>query len=282
MIHLPVSFQKTRSIPRAVGELLSTLHQFRGVSAWERDHIRLADSVAGLEPFTLILFTEPLAQKHSRSKHHVEIERITVPSELDETVWEKFGDEINERMSVYLQHHRDPRDVYLRRLIRRYYHKAEKILAHRHPRTWRRLKRSGAHTQPSTKVQRHRKYDMPEPLGLWGSELPQQFFFMSASRTFERGCSSGSGSREVQSYFGLAFSELAKRQAICSYVFIYDRDNRLRLLTQRPTFLLLPDSMGSNCSVDSKTVSEVKSRAWKVGVKPTRDHTRIEMVRIYR
>ena len=82
------------------------------------------------------------------------------------------------------------------------------------------------------------------------------------------------------SYFGLAFIELSRRISIPSYILVYDRDNILRFVTQRDGFLIIPDSMGSNCEVDPKTVSARKGAIWKV--KAVESPEKIEEIRIFR
>jgi len=114
---------KFKDLPRDLAAPLASLNGFCGASVGERDCRRLADSIAETDPFTIILFTEPLAFEHCRRKEYVEMTRHKTDSELDETVFNNFGDEINEKMIVFLRNHRDPEDVHLNRLMRQYYPK---------------------------------------------------------------------------------------------------------------------------------------------------------------
>ena len=273
---------KFKDVPRDLADLLSSLNSFHGVAIGERDYGSLADSIAKTEPFTIILFTELLAFEHARRKEYVETIKHRIVSELDETVFKKFGNEINEKMAVFFRNHKDPKNVHLNRLIRQYYPKAKRILRQRHPLTWERNWKSGKYTAERIKIEHRRKYDMPKPL-CWGMiNLPQQFYFMKTTRTYARGCSSGSGTREAHSYFGLAFVKLSKRMAIPSYVLVYDRDNVLRFVTRRNEFLIIPDSMGSNCEVDNKIVSTLMAGTWKVKIVESPDYSEIKEIRIFR
>jgi hypothetical protein len=273
---------KFKDVPRDLADLLSSLKGFRGAAIGERDYGSLADSIAKTEPFTIILFTELLAFEHARRKDYVETIKHKIVSELDETVFSDFGNEINEKMAAFFRNHKDPKDVHLNRLIRQYYPEAKRILRQCHPRTWERDWKSGKYTAARIKIERRRKFDVPEPL-CWGEvNLPQQFYFMKTTRTYAWGCSSGSGTREAHSYFGLAFAELSKRMAIPSYVLVYDRDNVLRFVARRNEFLIIPDSMGSNCEVDNKTVSAMMAGTWKVKKVESPDYSEIKEIRIFR
>ena len=63
---------KFKDVPRDLADLLSSLNSFHGAAIGERDYGSLADSIAKTEPFTIILFTEPLAFEHGRRKEYVE------------------------------------------------------------------------------------------------------------------------------------------------------------------------------------------------------------------
>lgn len=243
---------------------LETLERFQPVPNWERDYVKLAESIANSGPFTLILFTEPLRAELWRSKKYAEIRRVPRLSERDEIVFRHFGSEINSQMRDFLKDNRDPEDLHLRRLMQRYYPKAKEMLKGRHPKIWRALLRAGAWAEPRIRIERHRRYDMPKPLAWSGTSLPQQFYFLGSPQTYARGCSTSSSSRETHSYFALAFLELSKRQRIPSYIFVYNNDNELRFVAHINQLLILPDSIGSNCDVDSKTVSREMDNAWKI------------------
>lgn len=272
---------KFKDVPRDLADLLSSLKGYRGTGIWERDYSSLADSIAETEPFTIILFSELLAFEHARRKDYVETIKHKIVAELDEIVFDHFGNELNDKMTVYLCNHKDPKDVHLNRLIRQYYPRAKRILQRHHPRTWERDWKSGKYTAERIRIERRRKFNVPEPL-CWGEvNLPQQFYFMKTNRTYARGCSSGSGTREAHSYFGLAFAELSKRMAIPSYVLVYDRDNVLRFVTRRNEFLIIPDSMGSNCEVDYNIVSAMIAGTWKVKQVEAPDYSEIKEIGIF-
>lgn len=270
-----------KDTPRALAALLVFLKGFQGAFLGARDYRRLADSISETEPFTIILFTEPLAFEHVRRKEYVKTIRHEIVSELDETVLSKFGDEINRKMSIYLRNHSDPEDVHLNRLMRQYYPRAKKILQLRHPIVWGKNWKAGKYSAARIRIERRRRYNLPEPLCWGGTILPQQFYFMKTTGTYARGCSSGSGTREVHSYFGLAFIELSRRLSIPSYVLVYDKDNILRFVTQRDEFVIIPDSMGSNCEVDHKTVSALMAGARKAKAVESPDYTEIKEIRIF-
>jgi len=274
--------KKFKDVLRGLVELLSSLKVYRTAPIKERDYDSLANSIAMTEPFTIILFTETLASEHARRKEYVETLKHGILSELDETVFSQYGNEINEKMAAFLRRHKDPKDIQLNRLIRQYYPEAKKILRRCHPLTWERDWKSGKYTAARIRIEHRRKYDMPEPL-CWGRTIfPQQFYFMRTTRTYARGCSSGSGTREAHSYFGLAFIEMSKRISIPSYILVYDRDNVLRFVARRDEFLIIPDSMGSNCEVDFKIVSALVAKAWKVTRVESPDYSTIKEIRIFR
>ncbi|MBU4365966.1 MAG: hypothetical protein L6437_07595 [Kiritimatiellae bacterium] len=273
---------KFTNVPRDLAALLVSLKGFHGAAIGERDYRNLADSIVGTEPFTIILFTEPLAFEYARRKEYIETIKHQIDSELDETVFNNFGSEINENMFVFLRTHEDPEDVHLNRLIRQYYPKAKIILRQRHPMAWARNWKAGKYAAARIRIERRRRYDMPGPLCWGATNLPQQFYFMNSTSTYARGCSSGSGTREAHSYFGLAFIELSKRISIPSYILVYDRDNVLRFVARQDKFLIIPDSMGSNCEVDNKIVSALMRRAWQVKAVESPDYSRIREIRIFR
>jgi len=270
-----------KDMPRDLAVRLGSLNGFQGAILGERDYRSLADSIASIEPFTLILFTEPLSFEHVRCKEYVETIRHKTDSELDETVFKNFGDEINEKMIVFLRNHRDPNDVPLNLLMRQDYPKAKKILQLRHPIVWGKNWKAGKYTAARIRIERQRRYNMPEPL-CWGkTNLPQQFYFMKTRGTYARGCSSSSGTREAHSYFGLAFMKLSRRFSIPSYILVYDKDNILRFVTQRDGFLIIPDSMGSNCEVDYKKVSTLMAGTGKVKAVESPNYTEIKEIKIF-
>jgi hypothetical protein len=270
-----------------VAVLLDALRGFEPATPRLRDHLALADSIAAAEPFTVLLFTEPLAQGHWGRKRYMDIRRVKIIPEIDETVFREFDRELNERMSEYLKDHSDPEDVYLNRLVREYYPKAREILRgeyrERYPRSWRKKWQSRRHDQPRTKLERRRLYEMPEPLGHRGTEVAQQFYFMRRTRTFAWGCGTGSGSREAHSYFALALLELQRRGAsIPSYVMVYDRDNRLRFVDAWSVPLVLPYDIGCNCDVDRDVVRRLVDGAWKASVERRRDWTAIARINVWK
>jgi hypothetical protein len=125
-------------------------------------------------------------------------------------------------------------------------------------------------------VECRRRYDVPAPLGLWGTEVPQQFYFMRRTGTYARGCGSSSGSREIQSYFSLASLELARRGCrMACYVLLYDRHNRLLLAHTLPSFALIPGTVGSNCSEPVDTIRTLTRSA--VGVSESERGGRLQI-----
>ncbi len=245
-----------------MADLLASLAEYQAVSAWPRDCHALAETLLDSDPFTILLFTEPLAHEHWRRKTHTSMRRVELLSELDETVHRHFDRELNARMADWLRTHRDPEDAHLRKLVREYHPRARRILRaeyqDRYPRTWRRRWAHGHYVRPRRKVECRRRYDLPPPLGLWSTAAPQQFYFLLRSRTYARGCSASSGSREIHSYFGLAFLELTRRGLpIPSHILVYDRHNRTRVADSLPSLGIIPGAMGSNCSESPETVQSL-------------------------
>ncbi|MFH1970452.1 MAG: hypothetical protein ABIJ53_09070, partial [Verrucomicrobiota bacterium] len=66
-----------------------------------------------------------------------------------------------------------------------------------------------------------------------------------------------------------------------NHLLIYDKDNTLRFVTQQDGFLIIPDSMGSNCEIDHKTISALIAGTWKVQVVESPDYTEIKEIRIF-
>ena len=251
---------------RAVADLLASLAEYQAVPTWPRDCHALAETLVDSDPFTILLFAEPLAREHWRRKTHTSMRHVELLSELDETVHRHFDRELNARMADWLHNHRDSEDAYLRKLVRDYHPQARRILRaeyqDRYPRTWRQRWAKRDYVRPRRKVECQRRYDLPAPLGLWSTGVPQQFFFLRRSRTYARGCSTSSGSREIRSYFGLAFLELTRRGLrIPCYILVYDRHNRLRVADSLPSLGIIQGTMGSNCSESAETVQDLMRSA---------------------
>lgn len=277
--------QRFRAPPPAVADMLLSLSEYQPAPDWPRDCGALADHVADVAPFAIILFTEPLAPEHWRRRSHTLLRRIELDSELDETVYRHFAPELNARMAEWLRDHRDPEDVHLRGLVRKYYPEARAILRaeyqERYPRAWKRRWAQRAYLRPRRKVECRRRYDLPPPLGLWGTHVPQQFYFMRRSRTYERGCSTSSGSREVHSYFGLAFLELTRRGlSIPCHILVYDKHNQLLLADTLPSFALHAGAMGSNCAEPRETVQTLMRSARTVRVIEEDDRSGIREIQV--
>ena len=286
---MPMTYRRSdfRPMPTGLAALLQSLQEFKPAAFRPHDHLKLADSIADAAPFTILLFTEPLAQGHWGRKQYMDMHCVKINSEIDETVFRRFRSELDERMRDYLKDHQDPDDVYLELLLREYRPKARAILRaeyrERYPRAWRQRWQARPHEQPRTKVDRKRRYEMPEPLGRWGTDVAQQFYFMRRAKTFARGCGTGSGSRETHSYFALAFLELQQRGAsIPSYILVYDRDNRLRLVDAWSVPLVLPYEIGSNCDVDRDVIRDLVNGAWKVAEKRRQDWTGFSEISVWR
>jgi hypothetical protein len=279
--------ERFRAPPPAVADLLRSLATYQPVSGWPRDCRRLADILADAEPFTLILFAEPLAPEHWRRRSHTVMRRVELVSELDETVFRHFDRELNDRMADWLREHPDPENVHLRALVREYYPRAKAILRaeyqDRYPRAWKRRWTEGKYQRPRIKVECRRRYDLPEPLGLANTSVPQQFYFLRQTATYGRGCGSGSSTREAHSYFGLAFLELTRRGLrVPCHILVYDRHNRLLLADALPDFAVYPGSIGSNCAEPHKTVRELMRTAQTVSAVKEADWTGIREIRISR
>ncbi|MEW5983020.1 MAG: hypothetical protein AB1806_11720 [Acidobacteriota bacterium] len=251
---------------REVADLLRSLADYGGEPDWPRDHRALADSLSAAEPCSLLLFSEPLAGQHWRRKTHTHMARVELVSELDEAVLRHFYEQINSRMAKELEIRGGPGDDQYRALVREYRPQARIMLRESYreiyPRAWRRRWATRAWSKPRVKIECRRRYDLPAPLGSWETGAFQQFYLMRRSRTYARGCASGSGSREVHSYFGLAFLELARRGVdIPSHILVYDRHNKLRLVETLPGFVIHPGSMGSNCEEPAATVRDLMRTA---------------------
>ena len=271
--------------PPPVAGLLNSLAEYQPVTGWPRDYRALADALADSEPFTIILFVEPLAPEHWRRKSHMVMRRVELVSELDETVFRHFGRELNTRMADWLRDHRDPDDRHLKKLVRSYYPQARRILKaeyrERYPRAWKRRWAEGGYLRPRRKVECRRRYDLPAPLGLWSTGVTQQFYFTRRSKTFARGCGTGSGSREAHSYFGLAFLELTRRGvSIPSHILIYDKHNRLLLADSLRSFALYPALMGSNCSESFETVQNLMPNGLVVTATESDDYSEISKIQV--
>lgn len=261
--------QRFRAPSPPVADLLLSLSQYQPAPDWSRNCRALADHVADAGPFAIIVFTEPLAPEHWRRLSHTIMRRIELDSEIDETVYRRFDHELNTRMAEWLRDRRDPEDVYLRGLVREYHPQARAILRaefqERYPRAWKRRWAERGYLRPRVKVECRRRYDLPPPLGLWGTDVAQQFYFMRRSMTYERGCSTSSGSREVHSYFGLAFLELTRRGvSIPCHILVYDRHNQLLLAGTSPSFALHAGAMGSNRAEHQDTVRSLMRSAHTV------------------
>jgi hypothetical protein len=90
-----------RAVPPHVDRRLASLGECQAWSDWPRDDEALAREVRNRVPFTVVLFSEPLAREHWRFRRYVEMRRVRLVSELDEIGFREFGDETN-RISVSL------------------------------------------------------------------------------------------------------------------------------------------------------------------------------------
>jgi len=278
--------KRFRTPPPAVADMFLSLAEYHPVPAWPRDCRALAGEIADDDPFTIILFVEPLAREHWRRTSHMVMRRAELVSELEETVYRHFENELNLRMAVWLRDYRDPDDAHLRSIVREYYPKAKRILRadyqERYPRAWRKRWAERSYRQPRHKVECRRRYDLPPPLGLWSTGAPQQFYCMSRSKTYARGCSNSSGSREVHSYFGLAFLELTRGGAsLPCHILVYDKHNQLLQADTLPSFALHPGAMGSNCEESHDTVHNLMRTALSVTATPSDDYSAIREIRVF-
>lgn len=277
--------RRFRAPPPAVADMLLSLSQYSPAPDWPRDCSALADHVADAGPFAITVFTEPLAPEHWRRRSHTLMRRIELDSELDETVWRHFDRQLNTRMAEWLREHRDPENVHLRGLVRQYHPQARAILRaeyeERYPRSWKRRWAERAYLRPRHKIECRRRFDLPSPLGLWNTDVPQQFYFMRRSRTYARGCSTSSGSREIHSYFGLAFLELTRRGlSIPCHILVYDKHNRLLLAGTLASFALHVGAMGSNCAEPGDTVETLMRTARTVSVVDDDDRSGIREIQV--
>jgi hypothetical protein len=252
-----------KPLPAEVAATLNSLAEYGPA------HVRPPANVAGIgeltarlieeEPMTVILLSEPLAPEHWRHRKYVEMKRVQLVSELDETVLRHFSAELNDRMAKYLESHSDPDDVHLRKLIRSFHPQARRLLREEYremyPRAWARKWRSVRHTEPRIRVEKKRRHELPAPLGHWEPSVPQQFYFLRRSRGYARGCSLSSGSRGTHSLFALALAGLRGRVAVPGVILLYDRDNILKLVHAAEDLVLVPDSIGSNCDVPHSEVA---------------------------
>jgi hypothetical protein len=265
-----------------VALLLSSLSDFRPAPRRPGGPATLAKVLEAESPLTVILLTEPLTPQHWRYRKYVKIRRVKTCCELDEVVFREFGRELNEQMAEYLRDHSDLEDAHLRTLVKSYYPRARRVLLaeyrERHPRSWKKKWAGRRHIEPRVKIERKRRFEMPVPLSHGETLAPQQFYFMRHSRTWARGCSTGSGTRETHSCFALALAALRDRVDVPSHVLIYDRDNRLRFVHSEDTLLLVPDSIGANCDVPPQEVRDTLEGVTTVRYSRSSDYTRIDEV----
>ncbi|RPI79348.1 MAG: hypothetical protein EHM45_03240 [Desulfobacteraceae bacterium] len=161
-------------------------------------------------------------------------------------------------MSQYLEDHKDPEDIYLKKLIKEYHPEAKKHLKYDYqeiyPRSRKKKLTMKRLTKPRIKTRRERRYDLPEPLDFCDSRNSyQQYFFIPEDKTICQGGSGSSGQREVQSAYGYAFALVNKEYKIPSYLFIHDRNNELRFIDSIDRLCLVPNDVGSNYSLDRQT-----------------------------
>ncbi|MFC2173029.1 hypothetical protein ACFLU6_10425 [Acidobacteriota bacterium] len=274
-----------KDIPRHASRFLVSLENHRGPRSWPRDYKLLAEKLDDENPVTVILFCELLARQHWKYKRYVDMRRVELMSEIDEAVFRHFSTEINQRMADYLEKHSDPDDLHLGTLTREYYPEAKKILRKeykcRYPRSWKNKWHEKRYLKPRKRLEKKRRYDMPVPLGLGETCSPQQFYFMRKSGAYVRGGHTGSSLRENHSYYGLAFLALSRERQIPSYILVYDRDNVLRFVDRLRTFVLLPDSMGSNCHEDRRTIHRMMKNRPVARAVHSQDCVEVEKIHVH-
>jgi len=277
-----------KKVPAAVKRMLVSLREYQ----WDRytsfalDHKEIVRRIreSNSHPFTIIIISELLDDKYWNNKKYVKITREKIISELDEAVFRHLEFEINRRMSEYLEHHKDPEDIYLKKLIKEYYPYAKKHLKYDYqeiyPRSWKRKLTMKRLTKPRIKTRRERRYDLPAPLDFWDSRNSyQQYFIISEDKTICKGGSGSSGQREVQSAYGYAFALVNKEYKIPSYLFIYDRNNELRFIDSIDRLCLVPHDVGSNYSLDRQTADTLMEDVLKVQYfDPIQGINRIEII----
>ena len=248
------------------------------------DYRKLADILRKTEPFTLLLFTEQLERSHWKYKKYVSMRRIEIVSELDETVFRHFGSELNRKMAEYLESHSDPDDEHLHTLKREYYPEARAILREeyqwKYPRSWKKKWRTKEYAKTRIGVKKKRRFKMPPPLCRGATHAPQQYYFMTRTRTYVQGCDISSGLRENHSYYGLAFAKMSERQPVPAYIFVYDKNNELKFVGKTETFVILPYTLGSNCHESARTVRAVTKKTPRIIAVESKDYAEIEEILI--
>jgi hypothetical protein len=268
------SFKK---LPAGIAGKLDRLKEYQPGNPFPRDmrHTQIAREILADDPqaFTVIIFEELLDRKHINNKRFVNIYHDTIISELQETVHRHFGDEINRKMSEYLEEHRDDDDAYLNGLIRSYYPKARRLLLEHYkdiyPRSWRKKFDRKQVNKPRIEIRRERIFNIPEPLDDWdGRNMYQQYFIMPAKKAVCRGGGASSGQRENQSLFGYSFALIARHKPVESIILVYDSDNELKYVDTIHRFCVVPYDVGSNYDlkrVEARSVLDRTLKATKDG-----------------
>ena len=248
--------QTWRPLPGEVSARLSGLTDVRWSSSGLRlagGHESVSEQLVAMDawPWTVIVYCEHLAAEHWRRKAYVRIRRERIISELDETVWRHFSRPINEEMSRYLEDHRDPDDVFLDTLVRKYRPRAATILRSRYqefyPRAWKRKWETGKHRGERIRERRERRYDLPAPLDWWDSRNPfQQYYFVPEADFMAVGGSGSSGQREQHSLIGYTFALFRRHTPVPTFLLAYDRHNRVRFVDEFKDLCLVDLCLGSN------------------------------------
>lgn len=260
-----------KKIPKEIAELLDSLKDYGYMRPLDPlrptiDHTGLARIVQENDPFSIILFGEHLSPEHYKRKGFMKITKKQIFSEIEDIIFECCSVELNSAMREFIDKKPTEQEEreHLKKLVKSYYPKARRILKARyqefHPRSWEKKLKERKYLEPRITFEAERIFNLPFPLDYGKTITPQQFYFLGKTRQFTAGRSSGSGTRQIHSFYGAAFMEAGKQIEIPTYILVYDKHNELKYITTSEEFAIMPYSLGSNCDIPYKTMESLEKR----------------------
>lgn len=241
-----------KKIPKKLMDLLNSV-EYDYPTQGNHEDIYNAMLKVDANPCSIILFCQQLDGKHWNKKKFMKISREQIWSEVRETINKYFYNEIDKRMSKYLENHKDPKDEYLNKLIKEYEPQAIEILKGQK----RKFDLEKA-KQSRFEIIRERVINIPKPF----NQLYSQYYVIPELKDVRRGSGSGSHTRYNHSRYGFAFALYNRKKKIPTHILVYDKHNELKLLASLNNLCLEPGNLGSNYHLKKEEEYRILKGVW--------------------
>lgn len=240
------------------------------------DHQDVTKKLVNKNPYTVTVILENLRWELKNKKEYVKKTKTSLQSKFNELLYEHFFEEFDqyEGNQIYARwlkkYSNDDKKIISLELEKRY---KDKI--------FRRFKNKEKLFAPRFKIERNRKYNLPEPLNRidYRNFFDNLFIWQENGRKFvARGGSGSSGARETNSIFAYGFMEINKIKPVPSHIFLYSDSNQLLFLRSFKSLCLPTYDVGSNYFL-----KEEGSKKLRLGTKfiEWKDFSKLEEVNVY-